>query len=150
MTAPDDNISSVPIAEPPRPRGLSPNDIDIQADHSETSSISDDKAGVVDPTPKSTTGAVAALYEPGNETLCRKLLDRAVASEPRTFTLGDPSGPLVILRVPDESTLPSLASWGGDLPGTTLATAADIIERAQTIPWVRRGRGGGLTKIHAP
>src|SRR5262245_29839861 len=70
----------------------------------------------------------AALYEPGNEELCRKLLDQAVASDPRTFTLGDIGGPLVILRVPEEGSLPSSVCWGGDVPGTTVATAADIVE----------------------
>jgi putative DNA primase/helicase len=91
-----------------------------------------------------------ALYEPGNEELCRKLLDQAVAADPRTFTLGDRSGPLVILRVPSEEVLPSETKWEGDLPGTTLATPADVVERAQRIPWHRRGKGQGLHRIHAP
>jgi putative DNA primase/helicase len=91
-----------------------------------------------------------ALYEPGNEEFCRKLIDQAVAADPRTFTLGDRSGPLVILRVPREEVLPSETKWEGDLPGTTLATPADLVERAQTIPWYRRGKGEGLVRVHAP
>jgi hypothetical protein len=46
------------------------------------------------------------LFAPGNEDECRKQIDRAVAADPRTFTLGDPTGPLVILRVPKEDELP--------------------------------------------
>jgi hypothetical protein len=91
-----------------------------------------------------------ALYEPGNEEACRKLLDRAVASDPRTFALGDPGGPLVILRVPEDEVLPSATRWEGDMPGTTLATPADIVERAQKLKWYRRGKSGGLVRIHAP
>jgi hypothetical protein len=91
-----------------------------------------------------------ALYEPGNEGLCRKLIDQAVAADPRTFTLGDRGGPLVILRVPTEEALPSDTKWEGDLPGTTLAAPADIVERAQRIPWYRRGKREGLVRVHAP
>jgi hypothetical protein len=90
-----------------------------------------------------------ALYEPGNENSCRKLLDQAVAADHRTFTLGDRGGPLVILRVPKEEELPAETKWQGDLPGTTLATPADVVERAQTIPWYQR-RKGRLVRIHAP
>ena len=91
-----------------------------------------------------------ALFEPGNEEFCRKLLDQAVAADDRTFTQGDHGGPLIVLRVPDEETLPSDTKWGGDLPGTTLATPADVVERAQRVPWYRRGKGKGLVRIHAP
>ena len=83
-----------------------------------------------------------ALFVPGNEDKCRKLLDRVVAADPRTYTLGDPTGPLVILRVPDADTLPPETQWKGDLPGTTLATPADVMQRAERIRWMRKGKNG--------
>jgi putative DNA primase/helicase len=83
-----------------------------------------------------------ALFVPGNEKKCRKLLDRVVAADPRTYTLGDPTGPLVILRVPDADTLPPETQWKGDLPGTTLATPADVMQRAERIRWMRKGKNG--------
>jgi len=45
-------------------------------------------------------------FVPGNEAECRKQLDRVVAADERTYTLGDPTGPIVILRIPDKDTLP--------------------------------------------
>ena len=91
-----------------------------------------------------------ASYEPGNEEPCRNLIDQVVAADPHTFTLGDRGGPLIILRVPKEELLPSETKWEGDLPGTTLATAADVVERAQRIDWYRPGKGEGRVRIHAP
>lgn len=82
------------------------------------------------------------LFVPGNEEECRKLLDCVAAADPRTYTLGDPTGPLVILRVPDKTALPSNTRWEGDLPGTTLATSADIMQRAERIRWMKEGRFG--------
>ena len=52
-------------------------------------------------------------YEPGNEEECRKQLDRIVAADPRTYTLGEPGGPLVILRVPDKDSLPPETRYKG-------------------------------------
>ena len=85
-----------------------------------------------------------AQYVPGNEGVCRKLLDRVVAADPLTYTLGDQAGPLVIARVPDKDTLPPQTTWEGDLPGTTLATAPDIMERAERLTW--RMRAGGKSE----
>lgn len=82
------------------------------------------------------------LFVPGNEAKCRRQLDRAVAADARTFSLGDPSGPLVILRVPEANALPPDTRWDGDLPGTTLATPADVMQRAERIKWFREGRSG--------
>lgn len=76
-----------------------------------------------------------------------------VANDPNTFTLGDPTGPLVILRKPERDALPSGTQWDGDLPATTLATSADINERAERLIWKQRtgGRGEGLlTHTHPP
>jgi putative DNA primase/helicase len=56
--------------------------------------------------------------------------------------LGDPSGPLVILRVPDKEDLPAETRWEGDLPGTTLAAPADVMERAERITWMKKGQWG--------
>src|ERR1700733_5907396 len=78
------------------------------------------------------SGQAVVVYVPGKEEQCRKRIDLIVAADPRTFTLGSPSGPLVILRVPDKETLPSTTTWDGDLPGTTLALTADIMQRR---PW---------------
>ena len=49
------------------------------------------------------------------------------------------TGPLVILRVPDKDALPPETRWEGDLPGTTLATPADVMLRAERITWMRKG-----------
>jgi hypothetical protein len=66
------------------------------------------------------------------------------------FTLD--AGPLVILRVPNACSLPSEARWDGDLPATTLATPADIMERAEKLSWMFRtgGRGGERWKRGSP
>jgi hypothetical protein len=50
-----------------------------------------------------------------------KDFSREVVADPCTYTLGDPTGPLVVLRVPDKAALPREKRWEGDLPGTTLA-----------------------------
>ena len=84
-----------------------------------------------------------AMFVPGNEEECRKHLARVVAADPWTYTLGDPSGPLVILRVPDKEALPPETRWEGDLPGTTLAAPADVMERAERIIWMKRQANGG-------
>jgi hypothetical protein len=81
------------------------------------------------------------LFAPGNEEACRWQIDRSVAADPRTFTLGDPTGPLVILRVPKEDELPREIRWEGDLPGTTLALPADIMQRAERLRWAQRAGG---------
>src|SRR5208282_3962852 len=62
------------------------------------------------------------------------------AADQSTFTSGDM---LVILRVPDQKQ-PGLERWSGDLPGTTPALPADIIERAENLSWMTRtgGKGG--------
>ena len=88
-----------------------------------------------------------ARYVPGNEEECRKQLDRVVAADPRAYTLGDPTGPLVILRVPDKDALPPETRWDGDLPGTTLATPADIMQRAERLEWKQRAGGKGATRL---
>lgn len=90
-----------------------------------------------------------ALYAPGNEQQCRRLLDEAVAADPRTFVSGDRNGPLVVLRIPKQELLPPDTSWLGDLPGTSLALPPDIVERAEKVPWYRRGKNE-LVRIHAP
>ncbi len=95
------------------------------------------------------SGASIAVYEPGNEGACRKLLNQVVAADPRTFTLGDPAGPLVILRVRDKDTLPPDTRWEGDLPGTTLATPADVMQRAEGLEWLQ-WRRGVLVRTHPP
>ena len=99
------------------------------------------------------SGPDVALYAPGNEEECRKLIDRVVAADPRTFTLGDPTGPLAVLRVPDKEALPLGTRWEGDLPGTTLATPADVMQRAERLVWKQRGGGknqGRLLHTHPP
>ena len=83
-----------------------------------------------------------ALFVPGNEEDCRELLARVVAADPRTYTLGDPTGPLVILRVPENHELPSGTQWESDLPGTTLAAAADVMKCAEKLSWMREGQRG--------
>jgi hypothetical protein len=87
-------------------------------------------------------------YFPGNEEACRKLLDQEVAADPRTYTLGEPTGPLVILRAPNKDALPPKTKWEGDLPGTTLAMTADIMQRAERLKWMQRG--GGKSESEAP
>ena len=82
------------------------------------------------------------MFVPGNEEACRKVLARVVAADPWTYTLGDSSGPLVILRIPDQKALPEKTRWEGDLPGTTLAAAPDIMERAERITWMKNGKRG--------
>jgi hypothetical protein len=84
-----------------------------------------------------------AVFAPGNEEECRKQLDRVVAADPRTFTLGGPTGPLAILRVPDKDALPANTRWESDLPGTTLALPADIMQRAEQLAWMQRAGGNG-------
>ena len=90
------------------------------------------------------------LFVPGNEEECRKVLDRVVAADPRTYTLGDPTGPLVILRVPDKDALPPGTRWEGDLPGTTLATPPDVMQRAERIKWMRKGEDGRFRRARPP
>jgi hypothetical protein len=87
------------------------------------------------------------IYAPGNEEECRKQLDRVVAVDPRTFTLGEPAGPLVILRAPNKDALPPKTKWEGDLPGTTLAMTADIMQRAERLKWVQRAGGKGEKRM---
>ena len=86
-------------------------------------------------------------FLPGNEEECRKQLDLIVAADPRTFTLGDPAGPLVILRVPDKAALPRGTKWECDLPGTTVAMTADIMQRAERLTWVQRGGGKSEKRV---
>jgi hypothetical protein len=93
------------------------------------------------------SGPDVALFTPGNEEKCRKLIDRVVAADRRTYTLGDPSGPLVILRVPDADALPPETRWEGDLPGTTLARPADIMQRAERLVWRQRGGGKSQSRL---
>ena len=81
----------------------------------------------------------AILFVPGNEEICRRRLAQVVAADPQTYSLGSRTGPLVILRVPEQDELPPETRWEGDLPGTTLAASADIMLRAERIPWLRKG-----------
>jgi hypothetical protein len=87
------------------------------------------------------------LYVPGNEEVCRRALDRVVAADPNTFMLGDM---LVILRVPDQKT--QLPGWNDDLPASTPALAADVVERAEKLKWMvpAGGRGEPRTKRRKP
>ncbi len=78
-------------------------------------------------------------YVPGNEPACRDALDRVVAADPATFTLGDT---LVILRVPDRQAC-EFERWGSDLPGTSRALPADVIERAEKLSWMTPAGGKG-------
>ena len=41
-----------------------------------------------------------------------------------------------------KKTLPSETRWEGDLPGTTLAAPPDIMERAERIVWMKKGKVG--------
>lgn len=82
---------------------------------------------------------ITVNYVPGNEVACRTALDNVVAADLSTFTSGDI---LTILRVPDQEK-PGLERWGGDLPGTTPALPADIIERAERLTWMASTGGKG-------
>ena len=93
------------------------------------------------------SGQDVVLIAPGNEEECRKQIDRAVAADARTFTLGDPTGPLVILRVPKEDELPPKTKWDCDLPGTTVAMTADIMQRAERLTWGQRAGGKGEKRV---
>ena len=90
------------------------------------------------------------LFVPGNEEKCRNLLDCVVAADPHTYTLGDQTGPLAILRVPDKEELPPETRWEGDLPGTTLAAPPDVMLRAERISWMRRNNKGFLYRARPP
>jgi hypothetical protein len=87
-------------------------------------------------------------YYPGNEAPCRDALDKVVAADPHTFTMGDK---LVILRLPDLKA-PEFESWSGDLPGTTPVLPADVVERAEKMAWMTRagGKGGPRYKRSKP
>ena len=85
------------------------------------------------------------LFVPGNEQPCRETLDRIVAADPYTFTCGEG---LVILRVPNREALPPGVTWDGDLPSTTPALAADIMERAQRGAWFFRSGGKGTDRFY--
>jgi hypothetical protein len=120
------------------------------ADFGKWKQLADAQAVIQSSAPDKDDEAVVAKFIPGNEEYCRKLLDRVVAEDRRTFTLGDPAGPLVILRVPDQEALPPGARWESDLPGTTLATAADIMQRAERLAWMQPGNRGGLVRKRPP
>jgi hypothetical protein len=92
------------------------------------------------------TSESAVHYFPGNEAACRDALDKVVAADPYTFTMGDK---LVILRVPDQRT-PEFEKWRGDLPGTTPVLPADIVERAERLAWMRPAKGGGYQRSKPP
>jgi hypothetical protein len=83
------------------------------------------------------TSEITVNYFPGNEVACSTALDNVVAADLSTFTSGDI---LTILRVPDQEK-PGLERWGGDLPGTTPALPADIIERAERLKWMAPSGG---------
>jgi hypothetical protein len=87
------------------------------------------------------------LFAPGKEEECRRQLDHAVAADPRTFTLGDPTGPLAILRAPDKIALPPKTRWESNLPGTTLAMTADIMQRAERLKWAQRAGGKSENRV---
>lgn len=91
----------------------------------------------------------SVLFVPGREEECRQELDRAVSENPTTFTLGGRTGPLVILRVPNSDDLPELTKWDGDLPGANVATAADIMLRAERLVWMKKANKG-LFRISPP
>jgi putative DNA primase/helicase len=88
-------------------------------------------------------------FVPGNEAACREALDEMVAADDRTFVL-DRGGPLAILRVPDRDALEPGVRWEGDLPGTTLATSADIMERAERLRWIRKNQNGFFSRARPP
>jgi hypothetical protein len=104
------------------------------ADFSRWETISDNRAREV-------------IFYPGNEEECRKQIDIIVAADPQTYTLGDPTGPLVILRVPKKGVLPRKTNWEGDLPGTTLAVTADIMQRAERLTWGQRAGGKSEKRV---
>ncbi len=54
-----------------------------------------------------------AMFAPGNEEACRELLARVVAADQLTYTLGDTSGPLMILRIPDKECTAGENEMGG-------------------------------------
>jgi len=94
-------------------------------------------------------------YVPGREDECRQAIDKVLAADERVFTL-EGSGTLCILRVPD---LPDdgdegrRTRWDGDLPGTSLAVAADVNERAEKLSWMMRAGGKSqnhYTRQHPP
>ena len=89
------------------------------------------------------TSEITVNYVPGNEVPCRTALDNVVAADLSTFTTGDI---LTILRVPDQEK-PGLERWGGDLPGTTPALPADIIERAERLGLDDTDRRQGRTAL---
>jgi hypothetical protein len=68
---------------------------------------------------------------------------------PVTFSLGDI---LAILRVPQDGTVPDDVLWKGDLPATTVARAADIIERAERLTWMKPSPGttAKFKRSHVP
>jgi len=108
-------------------------------------------------TDSNNTAENTVLYVPGNEEACRLAVDRVVAEDERVFT-PEGSGFLSILRVPDQDTYSpptrrddELASirWDGDLPGTTLATVPDIMERAERLKWLKPCKQGTV-RIHPP
>ena len=89
-------------------------------------------------------------YVPGNEEACRQTLDRVVSDDANTFRMG---GLLVILRIPSQTDLPVNTAWSADFPGTTPATTADIMERAERLIWRQPGGGRGsprLVRTHPP
>ena len=86
-------------------------------------------------------------YVPGKEHVCREALDRIVAADPHTFTLGDE---LVILRVPKNEELPAGVTWDADFPRTTAALPPDIIERAERMAWMQPVRGQRVRRVKVP
>lgn len=95
-------------------------------------------------------GPAVVDYVPGNERACREALDLVVSEDPNTFKSGSL---LIILRIPSQTDLPENTDWASDFPGTTLATPADIMERAERLHWRRRAGGKGdprLLRVHPP
>jgi hypothetical protein len=95
------------------------------------------------------TAVETVQFTPGNESACRAALDEAVAADERIFVLGE-SGPLVVLRLPEKEALEDGVRWDADLPSTTLAVTADVMERAEGISWMRPAKGGGLKRARPP
>jgi hypothetical protein len=120
------------------------------ADFGKWKQLADAQVAIQSGAPDKDNRTVVAHFVAGNEEQCRKLLDQVVAEDRRTFTLGDSAGPLVILRVPDQDSLPRGARWDSDLPGTTLATPADIMQRAERLAWMQPGKGGALVRKRPP
>jgi hypothetical protein len=96
-----------------------------------------------------TTATETVHFVPGKEKECREALDKAVASDDKTFVLGE-AGPLAILRLPERELLGDGIRWDADLPGTTLAVTADIMERAENICWMRKNAMGFLRRARPP